>query len=790
MAKKSKVQIEFQANTQSFNQGIKEADQSLGTLRKELNLNSAELKDNADDVDLLAKRKEILKNQSDETSKKIENLKNKLEIAKETFGENSNEVRLLSNKLLDTQTSFVKIQNEVKQTDSKLNSLNNELNETEKEMNEAEDSADDLSDGFTTMKGVMADLIADGIQAVGQSLKDLVVDSDTAMSNFQAQTGLSTDEMKDFESAIESVYSNNFGESINDIANSMALVKQHTKETDPSVLQKLTENALTLRDTFDFDVNESMKAVNSLMNQFGMSGDEAFNLIVQGTQKGLNANGDLMDIINEYSVHFAQMGLDGEEMFNILTAGAENGAFSIDKVGDAMKEFGIRAIDGSDSTKQAFEDLGLNADEITKKFAKGGVDGAKAYYEVTEAIKSMKDPIKQNEVGVALFGTMWEDLGVDVVSNMGNIDDAYNRTTESMQELTNVKYDNVTSQMSEIGRMIQTDFIIPLAQTLLPILKDGLKWIADNLNWLVPVVVGIGTAFATYFAVTKIIGLINVFKTMFTLIKGGTTIFGALNTVMALNPIGLIIAAIVGLIAIFVVLWNKCDWFRNGVKTLWNKVKEIFLGGVNAIKNKFTEFKTSIGQLKDNAVEKFNALKDKAKSVFDKLKGIITNPINKAKDLVKKAVDKIKSFFDFDWKLPKPKIPSFKVSGGKAPWGFMGKGKLPSVSVKWNKDGAIFTRPTIFPTNKGLQGVGEAGAEAVLPIEKLENWINRMGSNIVNHNYYASDKIDKLIEITERIYGKDMNTYIDSVQVSKSIAEPSDKVNSTRYNLKNRGLIL
>lgn len=920
MAKKSKAQIQFEADTSGFTQGIKEADKSLVTLRKELNLNSAELKENADDVDLLAKRKEILQQESNETAKKIENLQNKLEAAKKSFGENSKEVYQLQNKILDTQTAFQKIQNEITQTDSKLDKLENGLNETEQEMKQVDNATDDLGDGFTTLKGTMADLLANGIQAVSEGLKDLAVDSDTAYSSFQAQTGASAKEMKEFESTIESVYSKNFGDSINDVANAMAQVKQQTKETDPSNLQKMTENALTLRDTFDFDVAESMRAVNSLTKQFGISSDEAFNLVVQGAQKGLNANGDMLDVINEYSVQYKNAGYNANDMFNMLMNGADKGTWSIDKMGDAVKEMNIRFSDGTvtDALKENKKALGLTSKEVnnlTNEFNKGGEHSQKAIQKMIDSIMSVDDETERYKLGVQVFGTMWEDLGEDTVVAMMKTKGGIDSNKQSMEELTQIKYDNITSQMQEIGRTIQTDFLIPLAEELLPVLKDGFQWISDNLNWLVPVVTGLGIAFGTYFAVSKIMGIIDVFKTMFTLVKSGTTIMGALNTVMALNPVGLVVAAIVGLIAVFVLLWNKCDGFRefwinlwekikslcssaiegikkainvlkewipkawnsikettskvwNGIKSflsglwngikntatsvfngiknflsnLWNGIKSVasstwnwikntissiingikntvsnvwngiknvtssvFNGVKNTASNVWNGIKTTISNVVEGVKNKVSTVFDKVKSTvstaFDRIKstatntwnGIknaITNPIETAKDNIKKVIDKVKGFFNF--KISWPKIPTPKFSISPSGWkiGDLLKGSIPKLSIKWNKEGAIFTKPTIMNSNQGLQGVGEAGAEAILPIEKLENWVNRGFNQVVNNNYYANEKIDRLIEVAEEILQKPFNTYLNGRKVSEEIASPSDKVNSNRYGLKERGLAL
>ena len=115
-----------------------------------------------------------------------------------------------------------------------------------------------------------------------------------------------------------------------------------------------------------------------LMDQFGISGEEAFNLIAQGAQNGLDKNGDLLDSINEYSVHYKQLNFTAEEFFNSMINGAESGTFSVDKLGDAVKEFGIRVKDTADSTTEGFELIGLDANKMRKEFAKGGEAASKA----------------------------------------------------------------------------------------------------------------------------------------------------------------------------------------------------------------------------------------------------------------------------------------------------------------------------------------------------------------------------------------------------------------------------
>lgn len=212
--------------------------------------------------------------------------------------------------------------------------------------------------------------------------------------------------MKKFGDAMKEIYNSNYGESLEDVADAMAKVTQQWGEFDDKRIKEMTKSAIILRDTFGYDIQETIRASNMLMAQFGITSEEGFNLIVQDAQMELDKNGDLLDIINEYSVHYKQMGLTAGEMFGSLINGAQMGTFSVDKLGDAYKEFGIRVKDTAKSTDEAYKGLGLNADKMREQFAKGGESARKATDTVLNKLFSMKDAVKQNEIGVGLFGTM------------------------------------------------------------------------------------------------------------------------------------------------------------------------------------------------------------------------------------------------------------------------------------------------------------------------------------------------------------------------------------------------
>lgn len=323
--------------------------------------------------------------------------------------------------------------------------------------------------------------------AVGTKAVTGAVSFDQAMNQFAASTGIAESELSDYENTLKDIYTNNYGDSFEDVADAMAAVTQQMGDLDQASLQNITESAFTLRDTFGYDINESVRAANTMMTQFGIDGDKAMGLIATGAQNGLDFSGELLDSISEYSVQFAKVGLDADDMFKIMEKGAETGAFNLDKVGDAIKEMSIRVVDGSATTQEGFSAIGLNADEMAAKFAAGGDSAKEAFDQTIQALADMEDPLAQNQAGVALFGTMWEDLGPEVVTQLANIEDGAYATSDSMEELKDIKYDDLGSMMESLGRSVET-LLLPLGEALIPliqqIIEEILPVIEENLPLL------------------------------------------------------------------------------------------------------------------------------------------------------------------------------------------------------------------------------------------------------------------------------------------------------------------
>ena len=344
----------------------------------------------------------------------------------------------------------------------------------------------------------------------GKYLADLGNEYNTAINQLSAATGATGDELDALGESVKNVYAQGLGDDFADVADGLAATQQASDLTGEA-LERATAAGFNLRDVFDYDVSESARAASALMKNFGIDAEEAYGLIAVGAQNGADKNGDLLDTLNEYSPQFAALGLSADQFIGTLVEGADAGLFSIDKVGDAVKEFNIRAKDGSDTSREAFESLGLNADKMFAAFAAGGDTAEAAFFDTVEALNSMDDPLARNAAGVALFGTQFEDLEAGVLPVLASIETAAYDGAAALQQINDVKYNDLGSAFEAIKRSAEVS-LLPMASmiantltALAPILRETFEAIApvitETLNACMPFVqqflMGMGQALQT-----------------------------------------------------------------------------------------------------------------------------------------------------------------------------------------------------------------------------------------------------------------------------------------------------
>lgn len=483
----------------------------------------------------------------------------------------------------------------------------------QKVMGQAQKAASKTGDaiGKALSAGFKVGVAAGG--AFTTALVKIGTEYQAATGQISAATGATGAELESLQGVMENVYGNNYGDSMADVADAVATVSQQMKGLSDGELQSVTEGAFALRDVFQHDVAESVRAANALVNNFGISGDDAMNLIAAGAQNGLDFSGELLDTISEYSVQFAKVGIDADQMFQIMQAGADSGAWNLDKVGDAIKEMSIRVVDGSDTTAAGFQAIGMDADIMAQKFAAGGETAQQAFQETIQALAGMEDPVQQNIAGVNLFGTMWEDLGPEVVSQLASITDQAYAAGDELQNMQEVKYDNLTSALGGIQRQFETA-LLPLANELSGFLTDALSdidfetiatqiasvlskigdvltgtvipavqsfvgWIVQNQDVLIALGSGILAAVAAYkaynLAITAYNAIMGIYKVVTAASATGTfTLAGAMT---ALNlPVLAVVAAIGAVVAIGVLMYKNWDTIVAKAQELGAKLSQTF----------------------------------------------------------------------------------------------------------------------------------------------------------------------------------------------------------------------
>ena len=510
------ITIKIGGDTTELDEALKGTEKRSGSIKSELTEINRSLNKNKDSVVLWEQKQELLSKAFDVSKEKLNMLESaQTDVIKQLENKaiTGEQYRAFQRELENARAEAKRFGGQFEDAENKVKELNGTADKTAESVHDlgddihksGEQAQESADGGFTVLKGAIADLASDAIKAAADAFKELASEGEEALNTIQTRTGATAEEMQQYSEVMSNLYANNFGEDKADLAESISSVKQQLGELSPEELEKITERAILMRDTFGYDVAESIRTVKMLMDQFEVSAEEAYTLIAQGSQKGLDKNGDLLDTLNEYSVHYKTMGYSAEEFFNSLTNGTEAGTFSVDKLGDAMKEFGIRTKDTANSTTEGFELIGLNADEMRDKFAQGGTAAQEATQQTIDALFSLDDKVKMNQAGVDLFGTMWEDLGKDGVSALMDVSGEADKTASTLEDINKIKYDSAKSQFEQLKRKIITDLLEPAAQKLMPKIEDGTEWLIDNLpdiletgKKLLPVATGVGTAFAAW----------------------------------------------------------------------------------------------------------------------------------------------------------------------------------------------------------------------------------------------------------------------------------------------------
>lgn len=488
----------------------------------------------------------------------------------------------------------------------------------------------------------------------------------------------------------------------------MDIIVQKTGATGDA-LEGMQNSARNIAKNIPTDFETAGSAVGEVNTRFHLTGKELEDLSTKFVEFSSLNDTDVSSSIDSVQKALEAFGLGAEDagaMLDTMNKVGQDTGISMDSLSQLMvtnaaslKELGMSAADAATFLGQC-ETSGVDTSAVMTGLKKALTNASGEGKTMKEALSELQNTMLNAETSadaynaaVDLFGSKagptlaefckdgklnFEDLGASLDDNLGSVENTFNATLDPADQFK-VTLNQLKDAGFDVGNALGP-VLAECLQVVTPILKD----LIESWNSLSPetqemiikcalLAAALGPVFSI---VSKVSGgissVISVGAKVAPVMSKAKTAFGAFNAVLMANPVLLVVIAVTTLIAILVTLYNKCEWFRNGVNAAFGGIKS-FIAGV---------------------------------------------------------VDSIKGFLSFDWKLPKIKLPHFKIKGGFS----LTPPKTPKFSVDWYAKGGILNSPTIFGTNgNSLMGGGEAGKEAVLPIDLLRSYIREenQGNNEV-----------------------------------------------------------
>ena len=466
--------------------------------------------------------------------------------------------------------------------------LQNLIEELNRAGDAAEDTAEDISGIAEATKGAAIMEAADQLSAVGDKIQDIgdkaftaFSDTENAVTKVNAYFGETGKAAEQSASVIKSVYEAGVGESMDSVADAVLMVKKNLGELSDTDLTNLTQQAITLEELYGIDMNETLRGVNSLMQQYGMTAQEAMDYIVKGTQNGLDKTNELGDNLSEYAGKFEQAGYSASEYFQLLDNGLKNGAYNLDKVNDAINEVTTRLVDGT--IGDSIGSFSTKTQELFTSWQNGGATQKEVIDSIVADIGNCTNQQEALNLAALAFGTMAEDGNLKFITSLTSVGSTYDSVSGSAQNM----FDQTTTPMQEMESNTRK-----LQQALVPL---GAK-MAELANAILPPLVAVISAIGGWFEklpgpvqnfVVILGALLAAFTALTPVIAAMSVAVGALN-ISLLPIIGIIAAvaaAIVGIIAI-VQNWGAItEWFGNlwtticnGIGQMVETLKQWFLG--------------------------------------------------------------------------------------------------------------------------------------------------------------------------------------------------------------------
>lgn len=561
--------------------------------------------------------------------------------------------------------------------------IRNLIEELKQAGDAAQDTAEDVGQIAENTKGAALMQTADQLSAVGDKIQDIgtkamdaYTETENAVTKVNAYFGETGQAAEESANVIKSVYSDGVGESMDSVADAVLMVKKNLGDLSETDLTNLTQQAITLDELYGIDMNETLRGVNSLMQQYGLTAQEAMDYIVVGTQNGLDKTNELGDNLSEYAGKFSQAGYSASEYFQLLDNGLKNGAYNLDKVNDAINEVTTRLVDGT--IGESIGSFSTKTQELFTSWQNGGATQKQVIDSIVADIGNCTNQQEALNLAALAFGTMAEDGNLKFITSLTSVGSTYESVKGSAQGM----FDATTTPMQQMEsntRKLQQALVplgeklAELANAILPPLVSVITTIGGWFERLPgPVqnfVIILGALLAAFIALTPVIAAISV-------------AMGALNVSMLpiIAVIAAVAAAIAGIIAIiqnwgaitqwFGELWNTiCTgigsmvdslkaWFSN----LWTHLQSVWEGICNVVQTAVMLLGSIIQGAIDIITLPFQMIWENCKgivsSVWEGIKSVVSSAIHAVSSTISSVMGAIKNVISTVWNAISSKVSS------------------------------------------------------------------------------------------------------------------------------------
>lgn len=798
---KNEAKIQFTAETSDFTAAIKDANSEMSSLRAEMKLNEAQFQNTGDSTEYLQNKSELLQQQLEANRDKQEALTEKLEVARDIYGDDSAEVQKLENQLTYAQ---VEEQN-----------LMHQVSDTNDAMNDQGDAADTAGEKVDSMAEILVNAgIASAISDIAQEALDMAQSFDEAEAAIVEGTGASGDALEELGDAAKKAYSNiaDKDSSLTDVSNILAELNTRFGITGDQAAG-VTEKIANFAKHTGTDGTKAVDSIANVTKRWGLGIDDVDGLLDDLTTANQSCQmsvDDLTGYLTNNSTAFQELGYDTTDALALLISLSDSGANVGSVMGGMTKavtnlsgvtkdvpgtfQEAIKAIGECDTVSEALQaqvgDTGKTVEDIFGKKAaqelavniqngnfqidkwtealqnnEGALEGT------TEGATTMQDSWSQatNNVSLALSQTFVPVIS-DVVKQVAEVVTKIAQVVQSSPELqavivgvaaglgilaTALAISSVISVVQKAFALLNTTMLanpIFLVVTALAALAAGLVYAYNNSETfrnivnqafevmksvVTTVVNAISTAASTAFNAMKtaVTTAVNATKTAVTTVWNG--IKSTVSTVV--NAVRTTVTTV----------WNG---IRSVTSSVWNGIKTAVTTPINAAKSAVS---TTVNGIRSTMTSVFGGIRSTVSSIFSGIQSAITSPIQTAKNTLANLVSGIKGLFSgLHISLPHINLPHFRISGGTPPYGIAGKGTAPSIGIDWYAQGAVLKKATSFGINTatGNRMVGgEAGYEAVAPIDVLQGYVQAAVESVVGNSTLDYDLLaDKIANACAR----------------------------------------